>query len=264
MLTIGELSKISQVTVKSIRYYQELELLKPVKIDPITNYRYYNRDSFDRLSAILTLKELGFTLTEIKEILDQCSSEMDLKVFISKKIDEIKSRVKRLKDMETRLKSFKDGIVDVSPVVDEDIVEFNLVLPHYASVKISGSYEDVGNGYKTINREAGRYVTGPGYSFFYDMEYKETNPNFEAVLELKRRVTCKSFNVSTINHKAVKLTYKGVYGGQGDTYYKLFQYCRKKEYKVELPIIEKYIKGPGAIFKGNPKSYITECIFLIS
>lgn len=262
MLTIGELSKISQVTVKSIRYYQELELLKPVKIDPITNYRYFNRDSYDRLSAILTLKELGFTLTEIKEILRQCNSEMDLKDFIHKKIEEVRSRVKKLKDMESRLKKFNDGIDESSPDINEDIVEFELDIPHYAAVKIDGTYEDVGNGYRLIYKHAGRYVKGSGYSFYYDMEYKEEKPNFEAVLELNKKLTGKGFRVSSIKKKAVKLIYKGAYGGQGETYYRLFQYCRERGYEVELPIIEKYIKGPGFIFKGNTKNYITECILL--
>ena len=93
MYSIGELSRITQVTIKSIRYYQELNLLEPVKIDPLTNYRYYNEESIDRLSGIKILKELGFTLTEIKSILDQCRDESDLSLYISNKLEEVRARV---------------------------------------------------------------------------------------------------------------------------------------------------------------------------
>lgn len=265
MLTIGELSKVSQVTVKSIRYYQELGLLNPAKTDPLTNYRYYNKDSYHRINSILTLKDLGFTLSEIKSILDECKSEDDLKEYISQKIQEVKLKVNKLKDMESRLKKFNSDIGDNIPTLSEDISEFEMNLPYYASVKIDGSYDDVGKGFRTIYKEAGRFVKGAPYSFFYDMEYKEDNPNFKAVLEINKKLKGKNINIGSIeNKKAVKLVYKGPYGGQGETYIKLFQYCREKGYQVELPIIENYIKGPGFIFKGNPNNYITQCILLVS
>lgn len=262
MLSIGELSKISQVTVKSIRYYQELGLLEPIKTDPLTNYRYYNKDSYNRLNSILTLKDLGFTLTEIKSILEQCSSEEDLKEFISKKIDEVKNKVKKLKEMEDRLKKFNQEIDSPIPDIADEIVEFEFSIPTYASVKINGNYDDIGNGFKIIYKEAGRYVKGSPYAFYYDLEYKDENPNFKAVIELSKKVKEKTFKLGTMKQKAVKLVYKGPYGGQGDTYLKLFQDCRDKGYNIELPIIEHFIKGPGFIFKGNPNNYITECILL--
>lgn len=264
MLTIGELSKVSQITVKSIRYYQELGLLKPVKTDPLTNYRYYNKDSYDRINSILTLKDLGFTLSEIKSILDECKSEDDLKYYISQKIQEVKLKVKKLKDMENRLKKFSSDIEENTPSISDDIIEFEMNLPYYASVKIIGSYEDAGKGFRTIYKEAGRFAKGAPYSFYYDMEYKKDNPNFEAVLELNKKLKGKNIQIGSIeNRKAVKLVYKGPYGGQGETYLKLFQYCREKGYQIELPIIENYIKGPGVIFKGNPNNYITQCILLV-
>lgn len=265
MLTIGELSKISQITVKCIRYYQELGLVTPVKIDPFTNYRYFNKDSYDRINSILTLKDLGFTLSEIKSILDQCDNEIHLKEFISKKIEDVKSKVKKLKEMESKLKKFNSDIDIKTPLVADKIIEFAIGIPIYASVKIDGTYENIGNGFRCIYKNAGKYVNDKPYSFFYDLEYKDENPNFEAVLELNKRVKNNNFKLgSMIKTKAVKLAYKGPYGDQSITYLKLFQYCNECGYKIKLPIIEHYIKGPGLIFKGNPKNYITECIILIN
>ena len=68
MITIGELSQVSKVTVKTIRYYQELGILNPVNIDAATGYRYYDHSSYSRINSILTLKKFGFTLKEIQKI----------------------------------------------------------------------------------------------------------------------------------------------------------------------------------------------------
>jgi len=70
MFRIGEFSKLSQVTVKALRYYDEIGLLKPAKVDPFTGYRYYSADQLPRLNRILALKDLGLSLAQISRLLD--------------------------------------------------------------------------------------------------------------------------------------------------------------------------------------------------
>ena len=65
---IGELSEICNVSVKTIRFYEKENLLKPVYVDKFTGYRYYDKTSCTRLLEILMFKELGFSLKEIKKI----------------------------------------------------------------------------------------------------------------------------------------------------------------------------------------------------
>jgi len=62
MFKIGEFSKLSQVTVKTLRYYDEIGLLKPAEVDRFTSYRYYSVDQLPRLNRILALKDLGLSL----------------------------------------------------------------------------------------------------------------------------------------------------------------------------------------------------------
>ena len=61
MFKIGDFSKLSQVSVKTLRYYDELGLLKPQSIDRWTSYRYYEASQLRRLNRILALKDLGFS-----------------------------------------------------------------------------------------------------------------------------------------------------------------------------------------------------------
>ena len=61
MFKIGDFSKLSRVSVKTLRYYDELGLLKPANVDDFTGYRYYVIDQMPRLNRILALKDLGFS-----------------------------------------------------------------------------------------------------------------------------------------------------------------------------------------------------------
>ena len=71
MFRIGEFSKITQVSGHSLRYYDEIGLLTPAKIDEWTGYRYYSAQQIPRLNRIMALKDLGLSLTQIKQILQE-------------------------------------------------------------------------------------------------------------------------------------------------------------------------------------------------
>src|ERR671916_3413027 len=69
MFKIGEFSKLVQVPVPTLRYYDQLGLLKPVEVDRWKGYRYYSASQLPRLHRILALKGLGFSLEQIGEVL---------------------------------------------------------------------------------------------------------------------------------------------------------------------------------------------------
>lgn len=71
MFRIGDFCRLSQTPVSTLRYYDEIGLLKPVEVDQFTGYRYYTFDQLARLNRILALKELGFRLDEIARLLDE-------------------------------------------------------------------------------------------------------------------------------------------------------------------------------------------------
>ena len=70
-LSIGEMAKMNHITVTTLRLYDELDLLKPVYVNPETNYRYYDIKQNARLDLIQYMKELQMNLKEIKELLDK-------------------------------------------------------------------------------------------------------------------------------------------------------------------------------------------------
>ena len=66
MYRIGEFAILTGVSVKTLRYYDYINLLKPSKVDQYTNYRYYTNEELTKFQKIEYLKKLGFTLEEIK------------------------------------------------------------------------------------------------------------------------------------------------------------------------------------------------------
>ncbi|MHB1355965.1 MAG: MerR family transcriptional regulator [Anaerolineae bacterium] len=93
MLRIGDFSRLAHVTVKALRHYAALGLFKPVWIDRFTSYRYYNLDQLPQLNRILALKDLGFTLDQITELLDDHISSALLQDILFRKQSELKARL---------------------------------------------------------------------------------------------------------------------------------------------------------------------------
>lgn len=66
MIKIGEFAKLFNVTIKTLRLYDEKGILKPSYIDNYTGYRYYDEENIKTMTKVLILKELGLSLKEIK------------------------------------------------------------------------------------------------------------------------------------------------------------------------------------------------------
>lgn len=98
MLKIGEFSKLTGVPIRTLRYYDEIDLFKPAEIDLFTDYRYYNEEQIEDLELINKLKSVGFTLEEIKENWNHFTNEImeDKKRELEEKLDGINESIKEL------------------------------------------------------------------------------------------------------------------------------------------------------------------------
>src|SRR5581483_10909792 len=70
MLNIGEFARLGQVSPRMLRHYDQLELLRPERVDPFTGYRSYGVHQLARLHRLLALRDLGFTLEQVGSLLD--------------------------------------------------------------------------------------------------------------------------------------------------------------------------------------------------
>ncbi len=117
--SIGEMAKLNKVSVQTLRYYDQIDLLKPVYVDKESNYRYYSIDQFPQLDLIKYLKYLGMPLNDIKIKFNNSDEEM-LELLINKieMINEIileQQTMKRIlsKRKEILEKSIKEHEIEV-------------------------------------------------------------------------------------------------------------------------------------------------------
>ncbi len=87
MLKIGEFANLFNITIKTVRFYEEKNLIRPFYVDKYTGYRYYDEKNIEEMSRILYLKNLGFSLDEIFNY-DESS--------LKDKIDEYKNTIMKL------------------------------------------------------------------------------------------------------------------------------------------------------------------------
>lgn len=98
MFKIGYFSKLNKISVKTLRYYDDLGILKPYKIDEESGYRYYSASQLPRLNRILALKDLGLSLKEIANILDSKLCTDTVLSMLSIKGNEIKQNIENEKE----------------------------------------------------------------------------------------------------------------------------------------------------------------------
>lgn len=108
MFKIGDFSQLGQVSVRTLRHYDELGLLRPAEVDSLTDYRYYAIEQLPRLNRIVALKDLGFSLKEIPVFLKQDLSLEDLREMLEVKqlelTEHLKAESARLTRLQARLK----------------------------------------------------------------------------------------------------------------------------------------------------------------
>ncbi|UED70394.1 MerR family transcriptional regulator [Brevibacillus sp. HD3.3A] len=104
MFKISEFSKISQVSVKTLRYYDQLNLLKPNHTDRFTGYRYYTADQMFQLNRILAFKELGFSLEQIRQLVGEQISQEQIRGMFRLKESEILSNLAKEQAKLTQIK----------------------------------------------------------------------------------------------------------------------------------------------------------------
>jgi len=93
MYKIGELSRLSQVPIRTLRYYDQIGLLVPAQVDRASGYRGYAAEQFERLNRILVLKDLGLSLDEIRALLADRASTAELHALVRRKHAELAQRV---------------------------------------------------------------------------------------------------------------------------------------------------------------------------
>jgi predicted transcriptional regulator YdeE/DNA-binding transcriptional MerR regulator len=171
VLKIGDFSRLAHVTVKTLRHYGKVGLLKPVWIDRFSGYRYYSLQQLSRLNRIMALKDLGFTLEQIPPMLDSSLPIDRLRSILKRKQEELAQQVlneqARLAQVEERLKQIE--IEGSQPAYE--VVLKRVMTQTVASVLHNGDSSTISLAHAAL------------FDWIEDHAYRATSPICEAYLD---------------------------------------------------------------------------------
>jgi DNA-binding transcriptional MerR regulator len=261
MFSIGEFSQVTGLTIKTLRFYHEEGLLIPSRVDQQSGYRYYDDSQIELARTIAYLRDLEFPLNEIKTLLDSRNSDEQILEVMQRQRVALGIRVAQYKSVLRQLDEFISEERRVSVMAESEfhIQEKSLDAVMMAGIRMKGRYSDCGKAFGKLGRQLGRQIGGKPFLLHYDAEYKENDADFEACMPIRQRKQVDGASVRQLPAvRCVSLLHKGPYEQLGKSYAKVLKYVKERGYTIVMPTREIYIKGPGMIFKGNPRNYLTE------
>jgi DNA-binding transcriptional MerR regulator len=267
MFTIGEFSRVSGLSVKALRFYHEEGLLAPTAVDDQTGYRYYDASKVEVARTIAFLKQLDFSLAEIRELLKAGQDPAGLTAALERQRAVIDERIRKLKKARRSLDEFltaqREGKQMLTTTATYQCQEKNLQAMKIAAWRMHAPYKDCGQGFAKIGKAFWNQINGRALLLCYDMEYQEI-ANYETCMPVKGGQSRDGIEVRELPAgRCVSLLHQGPYEQLSRSYEKALAYVKEKGYMLVSPCREVYLKGPGMIFKGNPKNYLTEIQLMI-
>lgn len=268
MLSIGEFSNICQVSAKTLRYYAEIGLLEPSKVNPENGYRYYAIEQLEKMLFINRLKAYSFSLDEIKTILqlEEMQDNHLYLAFIQKK-KEIEKQLhqyrKLLAQLEDDISAIEQGKSIMSYMDKIDIRLVDVPKMHLLSIRKMVQAEDYPAEYimcyeKLFKRIAANKLTmtGSPMVLFHDAEYSPAGLDTEFAIPVQEYATgtrdfCPGLCLKTV--------VQGAYSELPSVYAKQIEWAEKEGYRNTDALFEVYITDPSQI--ANVKESITEVYY---
>jgi effector-binding domain-containing protein len=258
---------LSRVSIKTLRYYDEVGLFKPIDVDRFTGYRYYSASQLPRLNRILALRDLGLSLEQIAQALDEGVSTEQLRGMLRLKRAELQQHIAgeqaRLARVEARLNAIEleDRMPDYDVVIKQ--IEPQLVVGVRDTL---ASYPDVGR----LLGEVYTYLASHGVNvsdlvaaaIWHDDEYKTSDIDGEAVVYLKqsiqedRRVKVYELPAASV----ASVVHKGAYNTLNQAYEAIGRWIDANGYRIAGSNREIYLYCAEPV-RQDDESYVTEIQF---
>ena len=267
MIKIGDFSKLSRVSIRMLRHYDELGLLKPEAVDDFTGYRYYAPAQLQTANRITVLKDMGFSLASILEIMKQYHDPDALKGFLTVKLEEVREQEK---ESRKRLALIESAISRLRK--DEYSMKYDVILKempqrYVASVrKIIPNYECEGVLWKEYAEEAGPLglkSANPEYciAIFHD----PAHVNQDVDVEIQMSVVGEYKDTENIKFKTVppipmvSVTFNGGYEQIAEISETVANWVVSNGYDFNGAMFNIYHVSPG--HDPNPEKWVTEVCY---
>jgi len=268
---IGDFSRLSLVSVKALRYYDERGLLKPARVDASTGYRYYSASQLIRLNRILAMKDLGLDLAQIAFLLDKEPTPDQIRRIVQLKQVELRQQLEEGQAQLARVEAWLQGFEQEATMPAYDVVIKSVaplrvaqargIAPKMGQPEIGITLGRLfGEVIGSINQQ-GATVVGPGITLYYDSEFRERDISVGACLAFEGKLS-DSEQVKVVILPAVETMASVIHHGSFSTMH--------HAYNAILPWIEAngyHMSGPNRELNlefepgGDESKFVTEIQF---
>ena len=268
---IGEVSKICNISIKTLRYYDEIELLTPRKIDPDSNYRYYSNDQLALVLVIKHFKEAGFSLKEIKVLLGRENLEYNTKR-INEKCIEIDNKINDLKRLKEKLQfCIKESKKEKKKEKEFKIKIKDIPISYVAYLRSKGpcTIEEFTVRYcKLISlvEKNNFHIIRNAMAIYYDScidfeEKEKMEYDIEVCMGVSEEREIEGLVRKFGGFKAATAIHYGSYDNMIDAYRKMNKYIYENGYEICGEPIDNYLVD--IINTADEENYVTELIIPI-
>lgn len=269
MFKIGEFSKISNTTVRTLRHYEKLGLMLPATIDQYSGYRFYEARQIGTINKIKMLQQIGLSLETIKEILEKEQTDV-LKYYYEIKENELAQEMEALQKKKDMIRQLQNQLKE-----GKNMEKYNVVLKAIPARKVISvrkvipTFQDEGMLWGILQKEIGasgvKIAPGAlGVSLYHDKEYKETDVDVEVQLEVsgsyENREDIKFFEAP--EYPLASVTFSGSFDQMPQISQALGAWIETNHYQVSGPMINISHVSPAQ--DPNPNNWVTEASFVVS
>jgi DNA-binding transcriptional MerR regulator/predicted transcriptional regulator YdeE len=194
MFSIGEFARHGRISVRMLRHYDAIGVLVPATVDPVSGYRFYQAGQLSRLNRIIALKDLGFSLRQVQQILDEQVSGAELRGMLKLRRAELSAQIEadtaRLSRIEARLQAIEredvapgDGVV-VKPLPAIRVAELTGTAAGYEPAAITPVIQPLYGDLFCRLARAGFTPTGPAVAYYEDFPHGEGAITVHAAVHL--------------------------------------------------------------------------------
>lgn len=256
MITIGKMSQACQLSVKTLRWYDQMGLLKPVHIDEKTGFRYYSLDQIDRVILIKRYKRFGFSLEEIASLLE--AEENSLTDSLFQKRRELDAQILELQQISAEMGKFLKKETEKNKMSEEIRIVETSEMPVYG-LRQHMAVKDFGTAFGTIFEQVAKdhlQPAGPTGARYYDEEFDREDSDIEVFIPLASK---EGANASVGGMTCAKLTHKGGYSTLDESYARLVKWIEENGYQTTGAPYELYTKT--GYENPNPATWETDIYF---
>ncbi|GAB4525847.1 MAG: MerR family transcriptional regulator [Anaerolineae bacterium] len=262
MLKIGDFSKLTHVSIRMLRHYDELGVLKPTRIDPESGYRYYSADQLPRLNRILALQDLGFSLKQIASLLEHDLPKDYLKGMLLQKQAELEDKVREEQERLARVAARLHQIEDT--VTGPDVIVKDIPVQLVASVRDQiGSHTGVTPLFDRLFAHLGPLgIQGLTAVIWHDDSHIEDGIDAEALVYLQAEVPATA-DIKVYELSAAKMAsavHQGSFNRLPAAYDALTVWLDRSGYQIAGPNRELYLHYTLPS-RPDDESYVTEIQF---